>query len=179
MHAEAPAVPHLPGRVRQHDVARRITDRLADALDDDEQRRNLPGAREREQWHRGHLDEITNERNRPELLCPFAQSPRDESQRVSEQLTEARDNPDDGSTGAQDRQKRSCDPARPLVGEIGKEADDAGQQHESECGATRRCRYGDRHGIIPLRVRGPQSARAAAPWPLAPARRSIHGQEHP
>ena len=59
---------NLAARVRQHHVARRVADGLAHPFEHDQGRGHGPVAGQRQCRHRGHLDDVADDRDRPELV---------------------------------------------------------------------------------------------------------------
>ncbi len=128
--AEAPSVAHLLGGVGEHRVAGRIAGRLSDAFEDDQQRRDLPAAGEREQRHDRHLQDVAADRDRPVPAGPVRAPSREQPQAVPQQLAEAGDHADGQGAGAEQPQVLADDAPRALVGEVGEEAHHADDQHE-------------------------------------------------
>ena len=98
--AEAPAVTHLSGGMGEHGVAGRVARRLPDPFEDDQQRRHLPAAGEREQRHDRHLQDVAANRDRPVQASPVGAPSREQAQAVSEQFAEAGDHADGQSPGS-------------------------------------------------------------------------------
>jgi hypothetical protein len=131
---EAPAVPHALGRVREHRIARRIADRLADPFQDDQHRGHLPGPGQRQKRNHGHLQQVAADRDRPVQPRSIGATPGEESQAVAEQLAGAGDHGDRERAGAQQPQVLADDAARALVSEVGEETHHADQEHELQRG---------------------------------------------
>jgi hypothetical protein len=92
VHAEDPAVAaELLSRMRQHHIARRIADRLADPLENDQHRRGGPAPGERQGRHGCHLDDVTENRDRPIFAGRIRPSAREEAEAITKELSQAGD----------------------------------------------------------------------------------------
>ena len=133
MQAERPPVTsHLPAGVGQQDGPRRVSDRLADPLEDQQRRRRRPAPGQRQRGDRGHLDDVAEDGDGPELTGTIRQSTRDHAQAVAGQLAEAADDPDRRTGGAEQGEVRTGDAPRALVGEVGEEAHHPDEQDEPQ-----------------------------------------------
>ena len=132
-----PVTSHLPAGVGQQDGPRRVSDRLADPLEDQQRRRRRPAPGQRQRGDRGHLDDVAEDGDGPELTGTIRQSTRDHAQAVAGQLAEAADDPDRRTGGAEQGEVRTGDAPRALVGEVGEEAHDADEEHEAQGPAAR------------------------------------------
>jgi hypothetical protein len=67
--SERPALADLLARARHHRVGGGIAQRLAGALENDEERRSLPASRQRHRRHCCHLQRVTGQRDGPIGAC--------------------------------------------------------------------------------------------------------------
>ena len=135
MYSEAPTISHLPGGVREHHITRWVAGRLADALEDNQQGGNRPVPGQRQERHRGHLDDIAEDGDRPVLAALVTEATRNQAQAVSKQFAQAGDDPDRCRTRPKQGKVGANDTARALVGKVREKTHDADQQNELErCG---------------------------------------------
>src|ERR1700688_4326396 len=125
MQPEAESQADLLTRVGKHDVSRRIADRLADTFQNYEQSSDFPIRRPGQKWHGGHLNDVAEYGDRPELAGALAERAGNKPQAIPEQFTEARDNANQRSACAQDRQIRTVNAPRSFINEVGEKAHDS------------------------------------------------------
>jgi hypothetical protein len=110
--AEHPALSaELLSCVGEHDVARRIADRLAGALENDQNRRGRPAIDQRESWNGGHLHDITEDGDRPEPPGRIGEAPRDQAKGIAQQFAKACNDTNDRAARLQRGQKWTEDAA--------------------------------------------------------------------
>jgi hypothetical protein len=99
--AERPALPDLLAGAAHHRVRGGIAHRLASAFQNDQQRRDPPGARQRHQRNGQHLDGVTRDRNRPVESGAINDAARHEAQQVASELAGAGNGSDDRPRSAE------------------------------------------------------------------------------
>jgi len=133
-----PAPPERAGGVREHRLHRRLPERAADALEDQERGGRLPTPRQRHRGDREEVDRVAHERHGPVAPGPVGDVPGDRPQRVAEELAEPRDDAD-GRRGCPERaQERPVDRRPALVGRVREEVDDPHREDEPERRPPRR-----------------------------------------
>ena len=143
MDPEGPSVPDLPGGMGQHHVARWIADGLADTFHDDQQRRQLPVAGERQHGHCGHLDKVSKQSDRPELLRLLADTARNQAKSIAQQFSQARHDADDRPAGAQEGHEGTGYAAGALIREIGEKTNHPDEDNKLQGSFSGRLRGGD------------------------------------
>src|SRR5262249_15217799 len=130
-------------------------------------------------------DDVADQRERPVASSPIAEVTRHQSEHITDQLTEARDDPDDRGTRPQHGEVGAGDTARAFIGHIGEQAHETQQDHEGHRGAPRQANagtvkmggcihtrlllrgkrtYGRRRQVCGARARRSCTRLRAAPW---------------
>lgn len=99
MDAESPAVSHFLGSVGEHDITGRIAGGAAEALQNDEDSRQLPAPGRREQRDGRHLYHISEDRDRPELSGFVAENSGHEPPGIPHKFTKTGDKGNGKSAG--------------------------------------------------------------------------------
>jgi hypothetical protein len=94
--AVPPTAAELLRGVREHRVARRILDRLADALDEPDRDGDLPEPHERERREREELHDVAEDRDAPVRAGLVGRVPGDETEGVADEFARARGDADGG-----------------------------------------------------------------------------------
>ena len=81
--------------VREHYVARRIADRLADTLENYQNSSGGPAIDQRERRNGSHLHDITEDGDQPEPPGRIGEAPRDQPKAVTQQFAKAGNEADD------------------------------------------------------------------------------------
>jgi hypothetical protein len=112
METKHPTLPaELLSCVREHYVTRRIADRLADTLENDQNSRGGPAIDQRERRNGGHLHDITEDGDRPEPSSRIGEAPRDQPKAVTQQFAETCNEADDRAARLQRDEKWTKDAA--------------------------------------------------------------------
>ena len=138
VHPERPAVANLLRRMGQHHVPWWIPGRTPEPLEDDQHARELPAQGEGKQRHGGHLDDVAEDGDRPELTRPVAEPSGDQSEAVPEQLAEPGDGGHRDGACPEQGEVRPDDRPQALASEVREEAHDADGQDEPHGTAPRK-----------------------------------------
>ena len=109
-----------------------MSDRLAEALQDDEAAGECPAVtgRQGQRRHGEKIDRIARDGHEPIAMRPVADNASREAERVADQLPKAGDEADGGGRGPQQQQIRPENASGPFVGEIGEKTDHAEQNEK-------------------------------------------------
>ncbi len=152
----APAATELLRRVGQHRVARRVLDRLSDALDEPDRHRDLPQAHEREEGEGEELHEVAEDRDAPVRVRLVRRVTAHEPEPVPDEFPGAGRDTHRRGARSEELEELADDAAAAFVGHVGEEARRSHKKHEqhrrADARATALC-FGARDGRISCRHR--------------------------
>ncbi len=134
--AEAPAVADFGGRAGKQNVAGGAAQALAGALGDDEGGGHRPVQRKSQQRNGDHGESIAEDGEGPVGAGAVGQAAGEEAQAGGQHFAETGDEADLGGVGAEILEEGAEDAARALIRHVGKQADHAEAEDETQRGGA-------------------------------------------